>query len=94
MNFLKDPAFNAQFKRTLGYCVAGGAELSVDTLTKALEQLKVEHIPLKIPFEEGFLPGYLYLSDKPNSKLLIDTGGGDSTLEELYFSSAAPALKR
>lgn len=172
MNFHKDRAFDAQFKRTLGYAVSSGAELSecFEVITKikpgdysgwhdawrslanrlfheaekeiqqksfvsagekllrssnyyrtayffleenpkdrriqeclelskstfaiALKQLKIRYLPLKIPFEEGFLPGYLYFSDAPNTKLLMDTGGGDSTLEELYFSSSIPALKR
>jgi pimeloyl-ACP methyl ester carboxylesterase len=172
MNFHKNRSFDAQFKRTLGYSVQGGAELSecLEVITKiksgdysgwhdtwrsladrlfqeaekaiqqeslvsagdkllrssnyyrtayffleetpedpricaclelskktfalALKQLKIKHLPLKIPFEGGFLPGLLFLSDHPNAKLVLDTGGGDSTLEELYFSSTLPAQKR
>lgn len=172
MHFHKDLAFNSQFKRTLGCCVGGGAELgecfaaikkiksgdyqswhnvwrsladelfyaatkeilqgscisagekllrssnyyrtayffleenpedfrileclelSKKAFAIALENLKIKPISLKISFEEGFLPGYLYLSSNPKSKLLLDTGGGDSTLEELYFLSTLPALKR
>lgn len=69
-------------------------ELSKQAFAIALAQLKIEHIPLKIPFEESFLPGYLFLSNHPKNSLLLDTGGGDSTLEELYFYSAIPSLKR
>lgn len=52
---------------------------------------------VEIPFEETTLPGYLYLNNSFSNHpkpILIDTGGGDSTKEELYFSSAAEALKR
>ncbi|MBA3286332.1 MAG: alpha/beta hydrolase [Nitrosopumilus sp.] len=172
MKFHNDPGFNSQIKRTLGYCVTGGAELSEcfatiqnirsgdyqswysewrsladklsedaneisfreNTISKgekllrasnyyrtayffleenpddfrifeclelskkafkvALENLKIKFITLEIPFEDGFLPGYLILSNEPKSNLLIDTGGGDSTLEELYFLSTFPAIKR
>ncbi|MBA2726932.1 MAG: alpha/beta hydrolase [Parachlamydiaceae bacterium] len=74
--------------------IATSLELSKKAFKSALELLTISHVPLKIPFDGGFLPGYLYLSNDPTSKLLIDTGGGDSILEELYFISGAAALKR
>lgn len=56
---------------------------------------------LNIDYEDGVkLPGYLYLppADKrlPNAKtpILVNTGGGDSTQEEIYFinASVGPSL--
>lgn len=69
-------------------------KLSRDTFKKALDLLKVPSISLNIPYEGGFLPGYLFLSNHSNSRLLIDTGGGDNTMEELYFISVKSALAR
>jgi predicted alpha/beta-fold hydrolase len=168
ITFHKDESFDAQFKRSIGYCVAGGAdpsecfsiikkvrsgdyvgwhnawreladglfnsavneksasasekllrcsnyyrtayffleenhndskiveclELSKKAFSLALKQLNIKYTPLEIPFEGGFLPGYLFFTDNPKSKLILDTGGGDSILEELYFTSTIPSLKK
>lgn len=67
---------------------------SKEAFLHALEQLRVPFVYFEIPFDGLLFPAFLYLSDDPNAPLIIDTGGGDSTLEELYFTCAAPALKR
>lgn len=54
--------------------ISDSLKLSKEKFKRALELLKVKHIPLQIPFEDGLLPGYLYLSDDPKSGLLLDTG--------------------
>lgn len=52
-----------------------------------------------IPYEQTRLPGYFfkvenyYRNQKPRPTLIVH-GGFDSTLEELYFSAAAPAIER
>jgi pimeloyl-ACP methyl ester carboxylesterase len=51
---------------------------------------------VQILYGETTLPGHFYSVDtskKPRSTLIVH-GGFDSTLEELYFSAAAPALQR
>lgn len=48
---------------------------------------------IEIPFEDWKMPGYLYLSSSSPAPLMIILGGGDGTLEEVYFT-AAEALKR
>lgn len=52
--------------------------------------------PVKIPFENTSLPGYLLLvDDSPKQRpLLIVHSGFDGTAEELYFEIGALALKR
>ena len=52
--------------------------------------------PLKIPFEETTLPGYLLLVDSSAVKrpLLIVHSGFDGTAEELYFEIGALAVER
>ncbi|KAL8967581.1 MAG: hypothetical protein Q9183_002850 [Haloplaca sp. 2 TL-2023] len=51
---------------------------------------------LEIPYEDGLkLPGYLYLPEAPRRipgrkiPILLNTGGGDSTQEEIYFVNPA-----
>src|SRR5207247_10144414 len=51
---------------------------------------------ISIPYEGTSLPGYFFKVDesgKPRPTLIL-TGGYDSTLEELYFFSAAAAVRR
>jgi alpha-beta hydrolase superfamily lysophospholipase len=59
--------------------------------------------PIQIPYEKTTLPGYFFKVDDysttedENEKqrpIVVVHGGFDSTLEELYFSAAAPALER
>jgi len=59
--------------------------------------------PIQIPYEKTTLPGYFFKVDDyfptedENEKqrpIIVAHGGFDSTLEELYFSAAAPALER
>ncbi len=51
---------------------------------------------IEIPYEGGSLPGYFYRTDAdgPLRRTLILNGGYDSTAEELYFFSAAAAIRR
>lgn len=87
--FLEDEPSDPRIEQALQY--------SIRAFHQALEFFETPVEQVEIPFEETTLPGYLYLnnffSNHPRP-ILIDTGGGDSTKEELYFSSAAEALKR
>lgn len=74
--------------------IATALKLSKGSFLRAMDLLGISYIPLQIPFEDYYLPAYLFLSAEENAPLLIDTGGGDSILEELYFISVEPALKR
>lgn len=52
---------------------------------------------IEIPYEGGSLPGYFLRASGGGSeraRTLILTGGYDSTAEELYFFSAAAAIRR
>ncbi|MCE0721640.1 MULTISPECIES: alpha/beta hydrolase family protein [Legionella] len=87
--FLEDKPTDPRIEQALQY--------SIRAFHQALEFFETPVEKLEIPFENTTLPGYLYLhhsvSNHPKP-ILIDTGGGDSTKEELYFSTAAEALKR
>lgn len=48
---------------------------------------------IEIPFEGLRMPGYLYLHSDSLRPLIIMLGGGDGTLEEVYFT-VAEAIKR
>ncbi|BCA94691.1 alpha/beta hydrolase [Legionella antarctica] len=70
---------------------------SINAFHQALNLFESPVEQVAIPFQGTTLPGYLYLNNSsPNipKPLLIDTGGGDGTKEESYFSTAAEALKR
>lgn len=72
-------------------------ERSIHSFHRAITCFETPVEIVEIPFEGLNLPGYLYLSpnkSKDPKPLLIDTGGGDGTKEELYFGSAAEALSR
>ena len=53
-------------------------------------------IPVKIPFEDSYLPGYLCLVDESAAKrpMIIAHSGFDGTKEELYFSIGNYAVNR
>ncbi|KTD40239.1 alpha/beta hydrolase family protein [Legionella parisiensis] len=87
--FLEDEPADPRIEHALQY--------SIRAFHQALEFFETPVEQVEIPFEETTLPGYLYLNNSFSNHpkpILIDTGGGDSTKEELYFSSAAEALKR
>lgn len=87
--FLEDELADPRIEQALQY--------SIRAFHQALEFFETPVEKVEIPFEETTLPGYLYLNNSFSNHpkpILIDTGGGDSTKEELYFSSAAEALKR
>ena len=51
--------------------------------------------PIKIPYENTYLPGYFIKTNrKTKAPLLIVTTGFDGTAEELYFEVGYAALKR
>ncbi len=87
--FLEDKSADPRIEQALQY--------SIRAFHQALEFFETPVEKVEIPFENTTLPGYLYLhpsfSNHPRP-ILIDTGGGDSTKEELYFSTAAEALTR
>ncbi|WP_454785729.1 alpha/beta hydrolase family protein [Legionella sp. WA2024007413] len=86
--FLEDEPSDPRIEQALQY--------SISAFHEALEFFETPVEKVKIPFENITLPGYLYLNSLSNhpKPILIDTGGGDSTKEESYFSTAAEALKR
>lgn len=77
-------------------------ERAIDDFRKGVQYLDGQVHFLDIPYEEKVkLPGYLYLPPEskrlPNGQktpILINTGGGDSTQEEIYFinASTGPSL--
>lgn len=71
-------------------------EKSKECFKKALKLFDNPVESINIPYEDTTIPGHYYsvdMSKKPRSTLIVH-GGFDSTLEELYFSAAAPALQR
>jgi pimeloyl-ACP methyl ester carboxylesterase len=84
--FLEEDPQDARIKKCLNR--------SKNSYKTASHLLRIPCQAVNIPYMDTQLPGYLYLTDKHNAPLLIDTGGGDSTLEELYFTSGCPALRR
>ncbi|WP_454782116.1 alpha/beta hydrolase family protein [Legionella sp. WA2022007384] len=87
--FLEDVPTDPRIEQALQY--------SIRAFHQALEYFETPVEKVEIPFENTSLPGYLYLNQTQSNHpkpILIDTGGGDSTKEELYFSTAAEALQR
>lgn len=79
-------------------------KISKECFRQAAQFFSPAFEPIQIPYEQTTLPGYFFrVDDKyPKNKnesqkhrpILVVHGGFDSTLEELYFSAAAPALER
>lgn len=73
---------------------------SVATFEKAMDLLDTHYEIVKIPYGDTYLKGYFYgaAADPKNAltarPTLLFIGGYDSTLQELYFCGAAPAIKR
>ncbi|WP_405804317.1 alpha/beta fold hydrolase [Streptomyces sp. NBC_00210] len=87
--FLRDdPAHDPEAGRLI--------RLSQDTFGQAAELMERPPQPVRIPYENGSLPGYFYRADDSAGPrpTLIHHGGIDSTLEEGYFFVAAAALAR
>ncbi|KAM4057560.1 alpha/beta hydrolase family protein [Hirsutella rhossiliensis] len=81
--------------------ILGAAQESVDAFDKGWVLLDATVHKVNIPFDQGLsLPGRLYLpaSDQRISAekipIILQTGGFDSTQEELFFYGAAGALPR
>ncbi|HEX3780107.1 MAG TPA: alpha/beta fold hydrolase [Pseudonocardiaceae bacterium] len=72
------------------------AKASQQTFAQAAELLDIPARPLRIPYEDTTLPGYLFLADGSGEPrpTVIYHGGYDSTLEEDYLGIAAGALRR
>ena len=77
--------------------------LSKECFIRSTQHFSCTFKPIQIPYEQTKLPGYFFkVNDyfkNENKKekqrpILIVHGGFDSTLEELYFFAAAPALER
>ncbi|KAK6066102.1 alpha/beta hydrolase [Seiridium cupressi] len=71
-------------------------ERAISKFRKGIKYCDGETFFLDIPYEKGLqLPGYLYMPEAnkrlPGQKLpvLINSGGGDSTKEEIYFINGA-----
>jgi pimeloyl-ACP methyl ester carboxylesterase len=79
-------------------------KLSKECFEQAAQLFSPAFEPILIPYKQTTLPGYFFrVDDKyPKNKnesqrqrpIVVVHGGFDSTLEELYFSAAAPALER
>ena len=72
---------------------------AVELFRRAMALLDSKVYHLEIPYEDHTLPAYLYMpTDASRMKgkipLIVQTGGYDSTQEELYFFVAAAARKR
>jgi pimeloyl-ACP methyl ester carboxylesterase len=69
---------------------------SRDNFLKAARLADHPIIPVKIPFEETTLPGYLCLVDRSGTKrpLLTVHSGFDGTAEEIYFEVGSLAVKQ
>ncbi|KUN17994.1 dipeptidyl aminopeptidase [Streptomyces corchorusii] len=72
------------------------SRLSKDYMVKAGALLDGPFREVTIPFEDGEIPGYLYLVDDSGQPrpTVIYTNGFDSTREEGYFVIGAAALRR
>ncbi|MTD53074.1 alpha/beta hydrolase family protein [Amycolatopsis pithecellobii] len=66
------------------------------TFADAAELFDFPARPVRIPFEDTTLPGYLFLVDDSGAPrpTVVYHGGYDSTLEEDYLALAAGALRR
>ncbi|WP_042374802.1 alpha/beta hydrolase family protein [Streptacidiphilus neutrinimicus] len=83
-----DPAGDPEVKRL--------SALSRETFATAASLMDTPVEAVRIPYEDGTLPGYLFLvddSDTPRPTVIF-TSGFDSTLEEAYFVVGAAALRR
>lgn len=72
-------------------------DLSVKTFELALKNSSYNYQIISIPFQDTHFPGFLFfpkVEAEKNYPLMIDTGGGDATKEELFFSSSLAAIKR
>ncbi|MDI9818312.1 MULTISPECIES: S9 family peptidase [unclassified Legionella] len=86
--FLEDEPADSRIEKAL--------QRSIDAFHQALEFFESPVEKVAIPFDNITLPGYLYINRSSNQPkpILIDTGGGDGTKEESFFSTAAEALER
>lgn len=68
----------------------------VQMFSKAAELFPHPVVPVRIPFESTFLPGYFYKADHSDAKrpTLIINGGYDGTQQECYLALASAAIKR
>jgi pimeloyl-ACP methyl ester carboxylesterase len=80
----KDPRRKENFRKSL------------ETFHGGLDTLGVKYRIITIPYGEHTLKAFYYPGPAGAEKkpLIVSVGGYDSTLEELYFASAAPALER
>lgn len=80
----KDPRRKENFRKSL------------ETFHGGLDMLGVKYRIIAIPYGEHTLKAIYYPGPAGAEKkpLIVSVGGYDSTLEELYFASAAPALER
>lgn len=73
-------------------------EKSVATFEKAMKLFKTHYEIVEIPYQDTYLKGYFFGSHdydpKTSKPTLMAIGGYDSTLQELYFCAAAPAIDR
>ncbi|NGX63329.1 MAG: 2,6-dihydropseudooxynicotine hydrolase [Candidatus Anoxychlamydiales bacterium] len=92
-NYYRTAGFFFRSKNNLDKGIAA-ADKSVNSFLNATEYMpSIE--PIKIPYENTYLPGYFIKTNrKTKAPLLIVTTGFDGTAEELYFEVGYAALKR
>lgn len=66
----------------------------VESFSKAMKQSPNVAEEIKIPFGQGYLPGYFYKSPNSKGQTIITGPGYDGTHQESYFAVAHGALKR
>jgi pimeloyl-ACP methyl ester carboxylesterase len=69
----------------------------VETLNRGLALFETPIIPLRIPFEQGSMPGYLIPAERREGEvrpLIIFNNGYDATITDVYFASAVAASRR
>mgnify|MGYP001138720447 CR=1 FL=1 len=71
-------------------------EKSRDAFLSAASLSERPIIPIRIPFEDGYIPAYLCLVDSSGVErpILLSHSGFDGTKEELYFSLGSAAVER
>ncbi|MGH9081422.1 MAG: alpha/beta hydrolase family protein [Acidimicrobiales bacterium] len=97
------------YYRTAEYYTEGDTGRSIETgqrsracFTDAAALLEPAVELVGVPFEDGYLPGYLARPSRTGSQgagihrfpTLVGVGGFDSSAEELYFHLAAPGAER
>lgn len=69
-------------------------EKGINAFKKGAALLDNPPIPVEIPYENSYLPGYFYRSPQEKGPVMVMFGGLDSTAEEVYYALAPYLLER